>query len=166
MVNAMITYNPKQKYIRPSFEQVEALLKKVPNESCDKVICHNDRLTFWIANLDWATICCGFSVDKFNHLLQKYKINLTPFVKLSDEQKGLNREQTKVKVYEMLSDVITSDSKMTKGALIKYVRDNWNEKTIMSDVGRVASKVINEKTGNSFSKWQICTTQRHIRKVK
>ena len=162
----MITYNPKQKFIRPSIEQVEGLLKKVPNVSCDKVSCHNDRLTFWIANLDWATICSGFNVDTFNHLLQKYKLDLTPFVKLSDEQKGLNREQTKEKVYEMLSEVITADSKMTKGALIKYVRDNWTEKTIMSDVGRVASKVINEKTGNSFSKWQICTTQRHIRKVK
>ena len=162
----MISYNPKQKFIRPSMEQVEGLLKKVPNASCDKVDCHNDRLTFWIANLDWATICSGFNVDTFNYLLQKYKIDLTPFVKLSDEQKGLNREQTKEKVYEMLSEVITADSKMTKGALIKYVRDNWKEKTIMSDVGRVASKVINDKTGHSFSRWQVCTTQRHIRKVK
>ncbi len=66
----------------------------------------------------------------------------------------------------MLSEVITADSKMTKGALIKYVRDNWKEKTIMSDVGKVASKVINEKTGHLFSRWQVCTTQRHIRKVK
>lgn len=162
----MITYNPKQKYIRPSTEQVEGLLKKVPNVSCNDVSCHNDTLHFWIANLDHATICSRFNVDVFNKLLQKYKLDLTPFVKLSDEQRGLNREQTKEKVYEMLSDVITADSKMTKGALIKYVRDNWTEKTIMSDVGRVASKVIKEKTGNSFSKWQVCTTQRHIRKVK
>ena len=96
----------------------------------------------------------------------KFKVQSIPAMKPSKKIIILNRKQTKEKVYEMLTGVITTDSKMTKGALIKYVRDNWNEKTIMSDVGRVASKVINEKTGNSFSKWQICTTQRHIRKVK
>ena len=66
----------------------------------------------------------------------------------------------------MLSEVITKDSKLTKGALIKYIRENFKEQTVYSDVGKVASKVINENTGHSFSKWQVCTTQRHIRKVK
>tara|TARA_B100000242_G_scaffold293725_1_gene272773 strand:- start:939 stop:1295 length:357 start_codon:yes stop_codon:yes gene_type:complete len=79
---------------------------------------------------------------------------------------GLNREQTKERVLEMLSEVITKDSKMTKGALIKYIRENFKEQTVYSDVGKVASKVINENTGHSFSKWQVCTTQRHLRKVK
>ena len=78
----------------------------------------------------------------------------------------LKREQTKERVFEMLSEVITKDSKMTKGALIKYIRENFKEQTVYSDVGRVASKVINQNTGHSFSKWQVCTTQRHIRKVK
>jgi len=78
----------------------------------------------------------------------------------------LKREQTKERVLEMLSEVITKDSKMTKGALIKYIRENFKEQTVYSDVGKVASKVINENTGHSFSKWQVCTTQRHIRKVK
>ena len=79
---------------------------------------------------------------------------------------GLDREQTKQQVLEMLSEVITKDSKLTKGALIKYIRENFKEQTVYSDVGKVASKVINENTGHSFSKWQVCTTQRHIRKVK
>ena len=78
----------------------------------------------------------------------------------------LKREQTKERVFEMLSEVITKDSKMTKGALIKYIRENFKEQTVYSDVGKVASKVINQNTGHSFSKWQVCTTQRHIRKVK
>ena len=78
----------------------------------------------------------------------------------------LKREQTKERVFEMLSEGITKDSKMTKGALIKYIRENFKEQTVYSDVGKVASKVINQNTGHSFSKWQVCTTQRHIRKVK
>ena len=78
----------------------------------------------------------------------------------------LKREQTKERVFEMLSEVITKDSKMTKGALIKYIRENFKEQTVYSDVGKVASKVINQNTGHSFSKWQVCTTQRHIRSVK
>ena len=166
----MIEYNRKNSYLRPNFDEVTILLKKVPNTSCDKVSCHNDTLYFWIANLDQASMCCGFNAETFNQLLNKYNLDISKWLKLSEqellEKQGLNREQTKERVFEMLSEVITKDSKMTKGSLIKYIRENFNEQTVYSDVGKVASKVINEKTGNSFSKWQVCTAQRHIRSVK
>lgn len=166
----MIEYNRKNSYLRPSSDEVTILLKKVPNASCDKVINHNDSLFFWIANLDQASMCCGFNAETFNHLLNKYNLDISKWLKLSEqellEKQGLNREQTKERVFEMLSEVITKDSKMTKGALIKYIRENFKEQTVYSDVGKVASKVINQNTGHSFSKWQVCTTQRHIRSVK
>lgn len=154
-------YNKQIKYIRPKFSDVENLVAKLRCNVTDK-----DRLTFWLANIDQVSMCSGWTEESFNELIANNKIDLSQFVAGEKETAGLNREQTKQRVLEMLSEVITADSKMTKGALIKYVRDNWKEKTIMSDVGRVASKVINEKTGHSFSKWQVCTTQRHIRKVK
>ena len=154
-------YNKQIKYIRPSMEQVEGLLKNVPNKECD-----NDKLVFYIANLNQVSMCSGWTEEGFNDLLAKHKISLSQFIAGEKIPTGLNREQTKTKVYEMLSEVITADSKMTKGALIKYIRENFKEQTVYSDVGKVASKVIGEKTGHSFSKWQVCTTQRHIRKVK
>ena len=154
-------YNKQIKYIRPKFSDVENLVAKLRCNVTDK-----DRLTFWLANIDQVSMCSGWTEESFNELIANNKIDLSQFVAGEKETAGLNRDQTKQRVLEMLSEVITADSKMTKGALIKYVRDNWKEKTIMSDVGRVASKVINEKTGHSFSKWQVCTTQRHIRKVK
>ena len=111
-------------------------------------------------------MCSGWTEEYFNNLLAKHKIDLSVFVAGEKISTGLNREQTKQRVLEMLSEVITKDSKMTKGALIKYIRENFNQQTVYSDVGKVASKVISENTGHSFSKWQVCTTQRHIRKVK
>ena len=154
-------FNKNTRYIRPKIDDVYAMLKNVPNTNCE-----NDRLVFYIANIDQVSMCSGWTEEYFNHLLAKHKIDLSVFVAGEKISTGLNREQTKQRVLEMLSEVITKDSKMTKGALIKYIRENFKEQTVYSDVGKVASKVISENTGHSFSKWQVCTTQRHIRKVK
>ena len=154
-------FNKNTRYIRPKFSDVENLIAKLRCNVTDK-----DRLTFWLANIDQVSMCSGWTEESFNELIANNKIDLSQFVAGEKETTGLNREQTKQRVLEMLSEVITKDSKMTKGALIKYIRENFNQQTVYSDVGKVASKVINENTGHSFSKWQVCTTQRHIRKVK
>ena len=154
-------FNKNTRYIRPKIDDVYVMLKNVPNTNCE-----NDKLVFYLSNLDQVSMCSGWTEEYFNNLLAKHKIDLSVFVAGEKISTGLNREQTKQRVLEMLSEVITKDSKMTKGALIKYIRENFNQQTVYSDVGKVASKVINENTGHSFSKWQVCTTQRHLRKVK
>ena len=77
----------------------------------------------------------------------------------------LNRRKTEEKIYRMLCDIITSDSKRTKGALINYVRDNFKEPTIYADVGRVASKLIRTHTTGRFAQWAFVTTARHVRAI-
>lgn len=154
-------FNKNTRYIRPKIDDVYVMLKNVPNTNCE-----NDKLVFYLANLDQVSMCSGWNEQDFNDLLAKHKIDLSELTAGEKISTGLNREQTKQRVLEMLSEVITKDSKMTKGALIKYIRENFKEQTVYSDVGKVASKVISENTGHSFSKWQVCTTQRHIRKVK
>ena len=77
----------------------------------------------------------------------------------------LNRRKTEEKIYRMLCEIITPESKRTKGALIKYVRDNFKEPTIYADVGRVASKIIKTHTTGRFAQWGFVTTARHVRAI-
>ncbi len=76
----------------------------------------------------------------------------------------LNRRKTE-EIYRMLCEIITSESKRTKGALINYVRDNFREPTIYADVGRVASKLIRTHTTGRFAQWGFVTTARHVRAI-
>ena len=103
-------------------------------------------------------------------MLEKYNIDLQPannpqqyIINPYSDGGGLNRTQTKEKVFEILSNQITKDSKITKGALMRYVRENFEGQSVYSDVGRVASKIIKLETSRT-GRWQVCTTARHIRR--
>ena len=124
-----------------------------------------DDLMVWLSNLNHPPVemCSGFNECRFNQLLQKYKIDLTPYLVKSKSGNLLNRQQTKEKVFEILSSQITKDSKITKGALMRYVRDNFEGQSVYSDVGKVASKIIKLETSRT-GRWQVCTTARHIRR--
>ena len=108
--------------------------------------------------------------DTEKDLLEKYNIDLQPannpqqyIINPYSDGGGLNRTQTKEKVFEILSNQITKDSKITKGALMRYVRENFEGQSVYSDVGRVASKIIKLETSRT-GRWQVCTTARHIRR--
>ena len=76
----------------------------------------------------------------------------------------LNRNRTEAKVFDMLTEVITKKSVMTKGGLMKYIRKNFTDKTVYSDVGTVANKLVKLHTGRTGI-WSVETTARFIRKV-
>ena len=76
-----------------------------------------------------------------------------------------SRRETIDKVMDLLSKVITKTSNYTKGALIKYVRENFEGPTAYKDVGKVASKVIKQQL-NKWGKWERCTKNNYIRKRK
>tara|TARA_B100000212_G_scaffold196539_1_gene148274 strand:- start:913 stop:1425 length:513 start_codon:yes stop_codon:yes gene_type:complete len=124
-----------------------------------------DDLKFWLFNLNYPPVemCGGFDECRFNQLLQKYKIDLSPYIIKSKNSNLINRSKTKEKVFEILSNQITKDSKITKGALMRYVRENFEGQSVYSDVGRVASKIIKLETSRT-GRWKVCTTARHIRR--
>ncbi len=75
----------------------------------------------------------------------------------------VSREETVNKVMDLLSKVITKTSNYTKGALMKYVRENFKGPSAYTDVGKVASKVIKQQL-NKWGKWERCTKNNYIRK--
>jgi len=76
------------------------------------------------------------------------------------------RRETKEKVWNLINSAITTTSKYTKGALIKYVRDHFIGASAYKDVGKVASKLIKQEITNRFGKWVKETKANYIRKKK
>ena len=97
---------------------------------------------------------CLRQISCNNFAIKKASALRTPIEKTSLE-----------KIYRMLCEIITPESKRTKGALINYVRDNFKEPTIYADVGRVASKIIKTHTTGRFAQWGFVTTARHVRAI-
>lgn len=76
----------------------------------------------------------------------------------------LNRRRTVEAVEELLAPLVTATSKCTKGSLMRYVRENFKHKSIYADVGKVASKIINQNTTGRYASWHVATTARYIRR--
>ncbi len=76
----------------------------------------------------------------------------------------LNRRRTVEAVEELLAPLVTATSKYTKGSLMRYVRENFKHKSIYADVGKVASKIINQNTTGRYASWHVATTARYIRR--
>ena len=59
--------------------------------------------------------------------------------------------------------LITEKSNYTKGALMKYARENYNGPCAYKDVGKVVSSIVKEQTTSRFGKWEKATTNHYIR---
>ena len=103
--------------------------KDVPNDaqvftSLDKYDSNDaDKLSMLLAHLSMPTMCCSWvSEDDFNSLLEKYKIDITPYVK-DDE-----RITTSIKgeIQSELFNLIEKD-KYKKRNLIKALRNKFPE---------------------------------------
>ena len=82
-----------------------------------------EHLNMWLANLSMPSMCCGWvSEEHFNNLLEKYKIDVTPYVK-DDE-----RITTSIKgeIQSELFNLIEKD-KYKKRNLIKALRNKFPE---------------------------------------
>ena len=100
--------------------------------------------------------------NSYNHCI---KNNLWPgFARVTDT--APSREDTNDAVLELLKTIVTSDSKTTKGYLIKFVRENFVRPAAYADVGKVASKIIKQQCLSKQGKWISTTTARHIRTRK
>mgnify|MGYP003124129613 CR=1 FL=1 len=100
--------------------------------------------------------------NSYNHCI---KNNLWPgFARVIDT--APSREDTNDAVLELLKTIVTSDSKTTKGYLIKFVRENFVGPSAYADVGKVASKIIKQQCLSKQGKWISTTTARHIRTRK
>ena len=103
--------------------------KDVPNEAkvftyldkCDSN--ETDKLGMLLAHLGMPTMCCSWvSEDNFNSLLEKYKIDITPYVK-DDER---ITKSIKSEISEELFKLIDSD-KYKKRNLIKALRNKFTD---------------------------------------
>ena len=103
--------------------------KDVPNEAkvftyldkCDSN--ETDNLGMLLAHLSMPQMCCSWvSEDKFNSLLEKYKIDITPYVK-DDER---ITKSIKSEISEELFKLIDSD-KYKKRNLIKALRNKFTD---------------------------------------
>ena len=104
-------------------------------------------------------------IEYYNSSKPKSERKLAIVAKVpSERSRVLNRRQTKECVLDMLTPLITKTSKLTKGALMRHIRTNFKHQTIYADVGKIASKIINQNTTGRFSKWHVATTARYIRR--
>ena len=65
-------------------------------------------------------------------------------------------------VKEIMDKVITETSIHTKNTLMKYVRENFNGKSHIKDVGKVVPKIIKQQLTRS-GKWETVTKKKYIR---
>ena len=72
-------------------------------------------------------------------------------------------EQTINCVRQWLMPLITEKSTFTKGALMKYARENYPGPCAYKDVGKVVSSIVKEQTTSRFGKWEKATTNHYIR---
>ena len=72
-------------------------------------------------------------------------------------------DQTTKAVRAWLMPLITEKSNYTKGALMKYARENYNGPCAYKDVGKVVSSIVKEQTTSRFGKWEKATTNNYIR---
>ena len=84
-----------------------------------------------------------------------------------------SRKETKDKIFQMIDDTISAETdkgkvicNLTKGALIRFVRQNFVGASAYKDVGKVASKIIKEEVSNRFGKWVKETKANYIRRRK
>lgn len=164
--NREVFYSSRYQF---SQEQIDTLINHVTNEKDKSKL--NDLL--WSIQKPKGKMAayqlCKLT-DADRDLLEQYNIILQPsnnpqqyIVNPYSYGSRLDRKQTKEKVFEILSNQITKDSKITKGALMRYVRENFEGQSVYSDVGRVASKIIKLETSRT-GRWKVCTTARHIRR--
>ena len=79
----------------------------------------------------------------------------------SQDGKG-DKHDTIEAVKDLIDKVITETSTHTKNTLMKYVRENFEGKSHIKDVGKVVPKIIKEQLTRS-GKWETVTKKKYIR---
>ncbi len=73
-----------------------------------------------------------------------------------------DKDNTIEAVKALMDKVISETSTHTKNTLMKYVRENFDGKSHIKDVGKVVPKIIKEQLTRS-GKWEAVTKKRFIR---
>tara|TARA_Y100001938_G_C7915690_1_gene341853 strand:- start:16 stop:408 length:393 start_codon:yes stop_codon:yes gene_type:complete len=83
------------------------------------------------------------------------------FAREREENSTYDETYRMVKMW--LEPLITDSSNLTKGALMKYARENYTGPCAYKDVGKVVSRIINDECTNRFGKWCRATNKQKIR---
>ena len=82
-----------------------------------------DKLSMFLSNLSMPSMCCGWiSEEHFNNLLEKYKIDITPYVK--DDERITTSIKSEI-ADEMFN--LISNGKYKKRNLIKVLREKFKD---------------------------------------
>tara|TARA_R100001591_G_scaffold3857_1_gene9098 strand:+ start:138 stop:602 length:465 start_codon:yes stop_codon:yes gene_type:complete len=82
-----------------------------------------DKLSMFLAHLSMPSMCCGWiSEEHFNNLLEKYKIDITPYVK--DDERITTSIKSEI-ADEMFN--LISNGKYKKRNLIKVLREKFKD---------------------------------------
>ena len=73
-----------------------------------------------------------------------------------------DKHDTLEAVKDLMDKVISETSTHTKNTLMKYVRENFDGKSHIKDVGKVVPKIIKEQLTRS-GKWETVTKKKYIR---
>ena len=80
-----------------------------------------DRLSMFLAHLQSPNFCCGWvSEEHFNNLLEKYKIDITPYVKDDDRITTSIKSEIADEMFKLVSN-----GKYKKRNLIKVLREKF-----------------------------------------
>jgi len=80
-----------------------------------------DKLSMFLAHLQSPSFCCGWvSEEHFNNLLEKYKIDITPYVKDDDRITTSIKSEIADEMFKLVSN-----GKYKKRNLIKVLRDKF-----------------------------------------
>jgi len=117
MDNKIFDKNIKYKDV-PNDDPVFVQLEKLQDTTNDvQVIRDTERLIMFLANLHFPTMCCKWeSEESFNNLLQKYKIDITPYIK--EEDKPTEPDES----FDTIVEYVSANNGEYKKELVQFVK--------------------------------------------
>ncbi len=154
-------YKKENKYKDVSSDDpVYARLEKLQDTTNDvQVIRDTERLIMFLANLHFPTMCCNWeSEESFNNLLQKYKIDITPYIK--EEEKPTEPDES----FDTIVEFVSNNNGEYKKELVQFVKSklpNLPRGKISSTLRRLKKLGIIEQSVHETSRQKIISKGRY-----
>ena len=132
-------------------------LQDTTNDS--QVIQDTQDLIMFLGNLHFPSMCCNWKGEEsFNNLLQKYKIDITPYIK--EEEKPTEPDES----FDTIVEFVSKNNGEYKKELVQFVKSklpNLPRGKISSTLRRLKKLGIIEQSVHETSKQKIISKGRY-----
>ena len=144
----------------PNDDPVFARLEKLQDTTNDvQVIRDTEKLNMFLANLHYPFMCCGWEgEDHLNNLLEKYKIDISPYIK--GEEKPTEPDES----FDTIVEYVSNNDGEYKKELVQFVKSklpNLPKGKISSTLRRLKKLGIIEQSVHETSRQKIISKGRY-----